>query len=696
MRSESGVSHFHNVVRPWHWLVGMVALSALVRVGLGSRVAAPWIMVDELEYSELAKSFAAHGHFSIRGASANGYGFVYPIVIASAFRVFGSVPHAYAAAKVINAVLMSSAAVPTYFLARRVVDSRRALVVAALALLVPSLLYTGTLMTENAFYPLFLTCALVLVSTLERPTARRQVVLLALCALAYVTRVEAAALVAAVVSAPVLLVLVERRGLGALRPFATLYGIVGGLLALALVVQAARGPSPLALLGAYRAATASDYEADAILRFFVYHVAELDLYVGIVPAAALAYLWLAPRALPPPVRVFAVSAGALVFWLLAEVSAFASQTSVDKIEERNTFYVAPLFLLALVYLLGVAGRRRQALLAACTIVGLLPVFIPYGHFVGPSATADTFALLPWWWVNDHGVSLDDMRWVALTAGIAASCVPIVLPRRYAPALLALVGAYFVLTTAVVANGRHGIEVAARGKLHAAIDAADRDWIDRLVGASASVAVLYTGSDPAVTWENEFFNRSVDRILDFGALPPDPLPATSLLRAASGVLVAGSAPARADYLLAPTAADVKGTLVGRDGVLGYALYRVNGALRVLSQITGLYPDTWSRRTVTYRRIECAAGLLAVRLVSDPSLFTQAQVVTASEAGRVVRRASVPPAEPVTLVVPLRPSHGVCTVRFRIAHLLNPSLREHNTDDRLVGIHFASFTYRPSDT
>ena len=56
-------------------------------------------MVDELIYSELAKSFAASGHFLIRDVHHGAYGVVYPVLIAPAWRIFGSVPDAYAAAK---------------------------------------------------------------------------------------------------------------------------------------------------------------------------------------------------------------------------------------------------------------------------------------------------------------------------------------------------------------------------------------------------------------------------------------------------------------------------------------------------------------------------------------------------------------------------------------------------------------------
>jgi len=73
---------------------------------------------------------------------------------------------------------------------------------AAQSVAIPSTVYIGTLMTENVFYPVFLWLAYVLVLALERPTLKRQLVVLALCVLAFVTRAQAVALIAAVVTAP--------------------------------------------------------------------------------------------------------------------------------------------------------------------------------------------------------------------------------------------------------------------------------------------------------------------------------------------------------------------------------------------------------------------------------------------------------------------------------------------------------------
>src|SRR5207248_10095059 len=99
-------------------------------------------------------------------------------LIAPAWRLFVSVTDAYAAAKVVGSVAMSLAAVPAYFLALRVLAPLASLVASVLTVAVPSMFYTGTLMTETIFYPVFLCLALTLVLALERPTITRQLVLL--------------------------------------------------------------------------------------------------------------------------------------------------------------------------------------------------------------------------------------------------------------------------------------------------------------------------------------------------------------------------------------------------------------------------------------------------------------------------------------------------------------------------------------
>ncbi len=672
-------------VPPWLWLAAIVAVSAGIRIALARRIVAPWIMIDEIVYSELAKSFAAHASFLVRGVPSHGYGFVYPIVIAPAWRLFTTIPDAYAAAKMINAVVMSLAAVPAYILGRRLLRPSFALVAAALTVAVPSMLYSGTLMTENAFYPLFLVVALTLVATLERPTPLRQVLLLAVCLLAYLTRQQAVALVAAAATAPILLALAERRA-AVLKRFATLYGILAATVAGALLGTVARGHSVYSLLGAYRAATNRNYSLQDVVRYLLYHLAELDLYLGVVPFAALLAIWLAPRRALQRTRTFAVASFAIVFWLVLEVAAFASQESL-RIEERNMFYVAPLALIALLGLAeeGIVRRRHPPLVVAAVAAGVLPVFIPFPRFITTSAISDTFALLPWWWIQDHGIVLADLRWLALAVALATAAL-VFLPRRLALLLPALVGVYFVATSVVVENGRHGIHLASVGSRWAGSHEVHMDWIDRAVGTQATVDYVWSGGDPYTVWENEFFNRSFRHVFSLGGSASDPLTETSVTRRRGGGLVAGGRLLRAQYVLADGSTEVHGRLVATDP-LGLRLYRVDGPVVSLTRVTGLYPDTWSGKRVTYERVDCTGGRLTVRFESDPSLYRTVQLVTAYERGAEVARVRIAPTAQPTLAVPLRPAGGRCRVDFVVARTKVPG----PGDPRRLGVHFLSFTF-----
>ena len=66
---------------------------------------------------------------------------------------------------------------------------------AALVLLMPSLIYTGMLMTENAFFPAFVTACFAIALTLERPTLLRQALALVAIGLTCAVRPQALVLV---------------------------------------------------------------------------------------------------------------------------------------------------------------------------------------------------------------------------------------------------------------------------------------------------------------------------------------------------------------------------------------------------------------------------------------------------------------------------------------------------------------------
>ena len=515
-----GVRRRVEAVPAWAWLIGLVALSFGFRAWLARGMPAPFIMVDELIYSELAKSFAATGDFAIRGTPTRGYGVVYPVLISPAYALFDAIPDAYAAIKTTNALLMSLAAAPAYLLARRIVRPGHALVVALLTVAVPSLVYTATVMTENAFYPLFLCVCVLIVWLVEKPSWWLTVATLLAIVVAYETRAQAIALVPALLTAPLLLWLFSGRPWRvALRPFALLYGLVLGGALLVVLVQTARGAPLSDLLGAYDVVSDSSYDVSEILRYLLYHWAELTLYLAVIPVAATIVLVGTARSLDARLQSFLAVALSTSFWLVLAVAVFASRFAF-RIQERNMFVVAPLFFcLLLAWVERGAPRPRVLGYCAAGASALLVLAIPFERFVETSAISDTLMLLPWWSVQDS-TGLEWVAEIAFGLALAGAIAFLVVPARYALALPALVLVVYGVVLKPVWFGPHGVKQAGIGALYQGIRGVERGWIDTSVPEGEEAQVLWTGrSDRFTVNMNEFFNRRVGRVLYTGQPTP---------------------------------------------------------------------------------------------------------------------------------------------------------------------------------
>lgn len=694
MASVAGVARR---VPVWAWLGLVVLASAALRGWLGRAMVAPFIMVDELIYSELARSLVDDGAFAVRGASASGYSLLYPVLIAPVYALFESLPHSYGAVKTLNAVVMSSAAIPAFLIARRVARARLALLAAVLAVAVPSMAYTGTVMTENLYYPVFLLAVLGLLRVLEEPGSGRVAVLLGLLAVAYAVRSQSVALVPAVLTAPLLLVLFDRRGLAGLRRYGRLFGVILGGAVLVVGVQVARGQGLTDLLGAYSVVGDRGYDAGSVIRFWAWHLEELVLYVAVIPVAAFLVLLGLVRTLPRPLQAHLAATLAVVCWMSLAVAAFASQFA-HRIQERNLFVVVPLLFAALVAWVdrGVPRPPRIAIPAVAAAVAL-PLLVPYERFIETGVISDTLALVPWWSVNEHLLGGSYAATVAIGA-VAAGVLVLVVPTRYAVVLPLVVVVAFALVGRSVWSGPHGFVQASEGALFQGIRGVPRDWIDRAVPSGTEVGVLWTGrADRFSVNLNEFFNRRVGRIFYTGQptpggineipvqLRPDGRPPVppGLYRQPDGSTV------DVPYVLVDGTVTPSGTRVALDAspLGGMGLWHLRRPLGQTVRIDGLYPgDTWSTGRVVWTQRPCAGGVLSVRLSSDPSLH-RVPVRAVAHSDGSVRTVTVVPAGTAHSRIPLVPRRGACVVRFTVSPTANPSeVIPGSTDDRELGLHF----------
>lgn len=686
-------------------LAAIVVVSALIRTALSWSAPGPWIFVDELIYSELGKS--AFDGTAIRGVPVTGYGPVYPYLIAPAYALFENLVNAYQAVKVTNAIVMSLTVIPAYFIARTLMRRTWSLGAAALAVLVPGMGYTAVVMTESAFYPAFALAMLFVVRALTRPTLIRQLLVFAGAVLCFEVRPQGVVIAPAFLASVVLLILMEVWGAEAgsrasqmprqLRLFLPTL-IISLVAAIAVpIVQARRGQSLSNLLGAYSATTDAGgrYQVRPIATWFVLHIAELDLWLGVLPVLALLVLigFGFSRRADHNLRVFTAAVVPITLLMTLLVSAFVVFANVGRIEERNLFYLGFLALIALCWWVS-AGLPRQsrwfviALITTC----VLPIAIPYGVFINLSAVSDTFGLyLPWAAQNRLVEGMLTPFVVAGAVVVFGAVAALVSPRRGGVLVVLIVGLFVVASAAVDRR----TDKASTGAVLQGITV-QRDWIDAAVGPQAQVAVLYPGTlEPLRVWQNEFFNRTVGSIYTIGVPMPGNLPDTVVNVTSNGDVVDVNAfPMKAKYVLVDTSTQVAGDVVAYDPGTQMSVVAASAPLRLEQYITGVYLDNWSGPEAVFTRFACKGGSLTVDASLNADLRTDIVTVTPMVGDASQAAVSITPGAPVTkITVPLVVTDGQCQARLVVSSTVVPAQIDGSLDTRALGVLLENFEYHP---
>lgn len=611
----------------------LIAVALIARLLLVREIAAPWIQPDELEYSEMAKSFAAGGHFLFRTQASPLFS-LYPALISPAWRA-SSMHTTYQVAKSINVVAMTAAAVPFYLWARRLAGGWYAVLGTVLFLALPLFGYTGVLMTENAALPLFVLAFFLIALVLEQPTLLRQVLALAAIGLACSVRFQALVLIL-VLLAGIFFKLVLDISAGAVararraawlelrRYWLALGLLVAGVVAYGLL-KTAEGQPLSSGLRAYAGTAKVHYSLRDVLRWSVYHAGELALAVGVIPACALFVLlglfrasWQATAA----ERAYLAVTLAAVPLILVEVGAYASRYSL-RVEERNMLYLEPLLLLALVVWLARGMPRPPGLVSigVAISVGLL-ITLPLETLFNVSAETDTFGLVPFIRLSEAlngGVS--EARTLIGIGAICAAILFATVPRTVAAWAIPLaVGAFLITSSGSVWAKETYI---ARATRHAGGLGGDPSWIDHAIGTDKRVEFLYTTDidvDQHILWQSEFWNRSLRRV--FGVTSQDPsIPDVTAPLDARGRIVpqlpVGSPDAKPRYVVAASNLDIAGKRLAQAGLL--ALYRVRPPLGLATLTTGITADGWTGPSAAYTDyIAPSRGKRMVVTISRPPL------------------------------------------------------------------------------
>ncbi|HET7744445.1 MAG TPA: hypothetical protein VFK76_06845 [Gaiellaceae bacterium] len=593
--------------------VAACVIGAAVLAGYYAVQATSWaVMTDELQVARLATSIAQNLSPipEIHGRYYGALGQLYPLLLAPFYGSM-SAPAAQTAAHLLNGILLASAAVPAFLLARSVAASRGAgYLAAALVAFTPWLALASTILTENAAYPVFTWSAYLCHRALSTPSRGRDVAALAGLGLAFFARTQLFVLAAAF---PIALLIHElafavagrdgsraaalrrgaKRAVGR-HPVLTAAYLVGLVGCAALAVSGSLG----ALVGNYATPFHGDLVPGGFWHAAAAHLDQVAVGAGIVPLA-LAASW-AFTALARPERkeahAFAALLLVLVPLLTVEVTSFDLRfTPEGFIQDRYLFYLVPLLAV------GSAAWLTQRTERALRSVSLLVAGGVVALLLSAAIYRDRTIIF---WASPaaafHPAIADTASVFRLSAGVFLPLAALVL------VLVLAVAAWLAPRMTMVAAG---IALAAFGAFEAGYvlhryaepvmtrraSAPTRDWIDGALPAGQSVALVPSPRDaPAPWWEAELWNKDVDRVLRIGSgttFSPFPADRVSVdyldgrLRGPirSADLVVSESETRFHLFGATTIADGRWLRLVR----ARRPYRLSWATR------GLTPDGWTR-------------------------------------------------------------------------------------------------------
>jgi hypothetical protein len=532
---ESRRSLWQSLLATYRYELGAAALwlvLAGVLAGLTSRVQDWYVMTDELLYERLAISIAHSGSPlpHVHGELIGNVNQLYPLLLAPLFHG-ALVPSGLHHAHVLNAFVMSSAAVPAYLLARKVTQSvGLSYVAAALTICIPWIAISSFLMTEVVAYPAFVWAVLALQHAIVTPRARHDVLLLVALGVAILARTQFAVLLVAVPFALLIHELafaprgsLRRRLAATVRELVSRHRVLA--VAYACFVLAALGLLAAgrlsSALGTYSVTAEGNLLPSGMAHSLVEHLAPIGLGMAILPFV-IGIAWLGTALVRSRVReehAFATLATVVIVFLLFEVTSYDLRFGQGRLHDRYLFYVVPLVLVAFATALRDRNWSRWPLFASVGLLALAFAYLPvvrYDKFNVDSPVAFLNGAL-----LDVGGSVNGARlflaFVTIGAGVLLLLASALLGRRRTAVILLGIAALAMPVEAGLAFNRLFTADGTSGRPLTVDQSVVFDWIDRTLGSGTKVTMLpypflygtYWGN-VAYWWNVEFWNASIQR------------------------------------------------------------------------------------------------------------------------------------------------------------------------------------------
>jgi hypothetical protein len=580
----------------------------------------PWLFTDELEMTQLARSIAETGEAARRG-DPHFFTTLFTYLLAPAWWI-DNTETAYAAAKFIAVLTMTSVVFPAYWLARLLVSPLLALFAATGAASIPAFLYSSMFVEEALAYPYATLCLFLIVKGLA---TRREAWLggaLFTSLLAPLVRAELAVLPAVYLMAVLFLVwtsaAARRRRASWSRwdwaGAATLF--VGALIVLNSVITHQS-------LSWYAATT---YYKGRMIDNGLWAAGALVIGLGVLPVVAGLAALVRPRGEPrtPAERAFVAVAVASVLgfgWYTAVKASYISTVFSTLVVERNLIYLAPLLFVATALFFQHPRLRPVPVVLAAAFALYLMLTTPLKLDAYPYSDAPGLAIAQG--ANRTlGLSegtIETGLIVSVAVAAAVCLAPFLLRRR--PAVLRPI--FAITAAAVLAWNLTGQLAAADGSRILSSQLLDNyprplNWLDRLTGGEPAMYLGRQITDSNGIWLMEFWNRSLRYVwsIDGSAKGPGPTLSPDLL-APDGSIT--SAP-DIRYVVVDEGINLVGDIVGRKGhgsgglTKFWRVYRIHPPLRLAESTTGIYDDGWMGETAAYARFSTPGNRPGYAVVS----------------------------------------------------------------------------------
>jgi hypothetical protein len=505
----------------------------------------------------------------------------------------GATGSSYAAAKYLNAIVMTASLVPAYALGRLYLPRIPAVFAAVATASIPAIVYTGLLIPEPLAY-FWSTLALYLLSrALLRPSWHTVALAIAVTIAAPQVRSQLAVIVLSAVLAAVLMIAFGDRARALIGSWTRSERLGAVVLLIGVVVFA----DVVVAQHSYEWFIGTHFWHRAFT-YGLWALGSFTIGVGVVPVL-LALTWtLGGRRDDREDRALLalLISTVVAFVLYAAVKASYESTKFSiRIWERNLIYIAPIVFVVAARSV-VAGRWRVfSLVAATAATGYLLASTPYHAYEHFYSDAPGLSILQW--LNrTWAFTITDLQW--LLSGILAFGVVLAVAvarrneitnhvaRRVVEGLIA------ATAIAVIAWNLTG-EISAANSSNSFAKTivalpSPPDWIDRATGRERTLYVGQGLGNSNQFWSIEFWNQSIQDVWTVDGSSPG-LGQTWTPNFA-GVDGEVSGP-RIDDRWGVASPNI--TLAGRPKELagGLQLYALDHPIRITSFTSNVYSDGW---------------------------------------------------------------------------------------------------------